>query len=173
MADNRKAKYVKRLANEGLKTLEFFRGLSPADWQVQIYTAGAGWTTQEILCHLLNAEQAFHHLLGDIMLGGSGAPENLPLDEFNEQQIQASSCTDPVQTLEAFSQARVTTLEIVRNMQPADLDRTGRHPFLGITTVDKMVQLIYRHVMLHQRDIRRTLEQGQPVDQDSQPVSGR
>lgn len=165
MVDNRKAKYVKRLANEGLKTLDFFRELSYDDWQTQVYAAGAGWTVQDILCHLLNAEQAFHHLLGDIMLGGSGSPETMQLDEFNEQQVKALTGTNPTQTMKEFSQARVTTLEIVRNMQPADLDRTGRHPFLGMTTVDKMVQLIYRHVMLHQRDIRRTLEQGYPVDQ--------
>ena len=27
-----------------------------------------------------------------------------------------------------------------------------------------MLKLIYRHVMLHQRDIRRAVDHGQPVD---------
>ena len=162
--ETHKAKHVKQLASEGLKTLEFFRDLAPQAWQQQVYTTGTGWTVQEILCHLLNTEQNFHHLLGDIMIGGPGSPKGLDLDQYNEQQTRNTQCHDPHTTLEHFSQARVTTIEIVRNMQPQSLERTGRHPLLGVTTVDKMVQFIYRHVMLHLRDIRRALDQGGPVD---------
>ncbi len=171
MADNRSPKVVKRLANEGLKTLEFFRELKPADWDTQIYTAGAGWTTREILCHLLNAEQGFQHLLEDILRGGSGAPETIDLDIYNERQIQGTQCDDVMKTLDALSRARVATIEIVRGMHDADFDRTGRHPFLGVTTVEKMLQLIYRHAMLHQRDIRRVLDRGVPIpSEDELPV---
>jgi hypothetical protein len=165
MTDNRTSKHVKRLANEGLKTLDFFRSLPVEAWKQQVYAAGAGWTTEKILCHLLNAEQAFHHLLGDVKMGGMGAPEDMDLDEFNEQQVAGMGCQDMNATLEALSQARVMTMEIVHAMQPEDLDRTGRHPFLGITTIEKMIQLIYRHAMIHQRDIRRAVESGQPIDQ--------
>jgi hypothetical protein len=164
MTDKKLGKITKRLANEGLKTMDFFRAIAAEDWDKPVYTNGAGWTVCQILMHLLNAEQGFHHLISDIMLGGSGAPEDMDLDEFNEQQIDHQTCDNPERTLNALAQARVTTIEIVRGLQPADLAREGRHPFLGITTVDKMLQLIYRHTMLHQRDIRRALDQGQPVD---------
>lgn len=164
MSDDRIYKHVKRLANEGLKTLDFFRVLKPEDWQTQVYTEGSGWTVQQILCHLLNAEQGFHHLLKDILRGGEGAPANMDIDVYNEQQLAGSYCIDEQETMLVFSDARVTTIEIVRTMTPDDLDRTGRHPFLGVTTVEKMIQLIYRHNMLHQRDIRRALESGKPVD---------
>lgn len=164
MADDRVFKHVKRLANEGLKTLDFFHALQPEDWHAQVYTAGSGWTVIQILCHLLNAEQGFHHLLQDVMHGGEGAPEYMDIDVFNEQQLSGTHCTDAEIQLAAFSDARVTTIEIVRTMHADDLDKLGRHPFLGPTTVDKMVQLIYRHSMLHQRDIRRALDRGEPVD---------
>ncbi len=158
MHDERVFKHVQRLASEGLKTLDFFRELNPEDWERPIYTEGSVWTTADILRHLLNAEQAFHHLLQDILRGGSGAPENMDLDTFNEQQLEGARAQPIQDILRAFSEARVTTLEIVRGMAAADVDRVGRHPFLGITTLDKMVQLIYRHTMLHQRDIRRVLD---------------
>ncbi|MBN2470807.1 MAG: DinB family protein [Anaerolineae bacterium] len=159
MRDDRIFKYGQRLASEGLKTLDFFRSLTPEEWEQPIYTEASVWTTADILCHLLNAEQAFHHLLQDILHGGSGAPEHMDIDAFNEQQLEGARGQSIQATLDAFSKARVTTLEILREMTAADLDRVGRHPFLGVTTLDKMVQLIYRHTMLHQRDIRRVLDQ--------------
>lgn len=155
---------VKRLASEGLKTLDFFRKLNPEDWSRQVYTAGSGWTVRQVLCHILNAEQGFHHLISDILLGGPGAPEDLDIDVYNEERIRVMHCQDMDSVLKAFSQARITTMEIVRRMQPGDFERIGRHPYLGVTTLDAMLKLIYRHVMLHQRDIQRTIAHGQPVD---------
>lgn len=161
MQDERVFRHVQRLASEGLKTLEFFRGLTPEEWAEPIYTGENVWTTADILRHLLNAEQAFHHLLKDILQGGSGAPEQMDLDAFNEQQLEGARRQPVEDILRAFSEARVATLAVVRAMSAADLDRVGRHPFLGVTTLDKMVQLIYRHNMLHQRDIRRVLDRRQ------------
>ena len=45
----------------------------------------------------------------------------------------------------------------------ADLDRQGRHPFLGITAVEAMLKLLYRHTMLHERDTRKAIETGAPL----------
>lgn len=162
--DNRRDVIVKRLASEGLKTLDFFRGLRPEDWSCQVYTAGSGWTANQVLCHILNAEQGFHHLISDILLGGPGAPEGLDIDAYNEERIRAMQCQDREALLKAFSQARITTMEIVRRMKPEDFERIGRHPYLGVTTLEAMLKLIYRHVMLHQRDIRRAIDHGQPAD---------
>ncbi len=164
MADDQLPIIVNRLANEGLKTLDFFRSLTPEQWSQPVYASGMGWTPREVLCHLLNAEQGFHYPISDILLGGPGSPEDVDIDALNEQQVGGMDCTDIAAIRDAFSQARITTIEIVRKMQPADLDREGRHPFFGRTTVDKMLKLIYRHNMIHQRDIRRALDQASPVD---------
>ena len=171
--DTRRDILVKRLASEGLKTLDFFRALHPEDWSRQVYTAGSGWTVSQILCHILNAEQGFHHLISDVLLGGPGAPEDLDIDVYNEERIRAMQCQDMESVLKAFSQARITTMEIVRRMTPDDFDRVGRHPYLGVTTLEAMLKLIYRHVMLHQRDIRRALDHGQPVDLAESAAGGQ
>jgi hypothetical protein len=38
-----------------------------------------------------------------------------------------------------------------------DFKRTGRHPFFGQMSIDEMFKLIYRHNMMHLRDVRRAL----------------
>jgi hypothetical protein len=41
-----------------------------------------------------------------------------------------------------------------------DLVKTGRHPWLGIAPLEDMIQLLYRHNQIHQRDIRKLLAEG-------------
>ena len=40
-----------------------------------------------------------------------------------------------------------------------DLDREGRHPFFGPSALEKLLKLVYRHNMLHLRDIRHALKE--------------
>jgi hypothetical protein len=49
-------------------------------------------------------------------------------------------------------------------MSDEDLGREGRHPWLGWDKIGKFLKLVYRHNMIHQRDMRRALEEGQPAD---------
>jgi hypothetical protein len=46
---------------------------------------------------------------------------------------------------------------LLRGFDEADLDRQAHHPWLGFDRVEKFVKLVYRHNMIHQRDVRRTL----------------
>lgn len=164
MADPQKDLIIRRLAEEGEKTLDFFRALSADDWTQPIYTDGSGWTAREIACHLLDAERGYHTLIDDILAGGPGAPEGMVIDDYNARQVGGMDCSDPAATLAAFAAARAQTVELVQAMQPEDFAREGRHPFFGVVSIDKMLKLIYRHTMLHQRDVRRALDQGAPID---------
>jgi hypothetical protein len=38
------------------------------------------------------------------------------------------------------------------------LEKTGRHPFLGVTTLREMIKMIYIHNQTHYRDLRRVLK---------------
>jgi len=42
----------------------------------------------------------------------------------------------------------------VESLDEADLAKEGRHPFLGETTVEEMIKLVYRHNQIHYRDMR-------------------
>lgn len=164
MSELSKGQIVKRLASEGLNTLDFFRTLRAYEWEQQVYLAGPGWTVREILCHLLDAEQGFHHIISDVLRGGSGAPEGFNLDAYNERQVRGMTRLAIPTLMESFSRARMTTIDLVQRMQESDLQRRGRHPYLGLVALEEMLKLIYRHAMIHQRDIRRAVEIGHPVD---------
>lgn len=155
---------IARLRDEGAKTLELFRGLSPDDWLAQVYTEGTQWRITQILAHFISAEYAFQLYGRDILAGGEGAPEDFVIDEFNQREVAAMEAATPDQLLVQFERARDETIEFVASMSDEDLQREGRHPFFGWGAVDKFLKLIYRHNMIHQRDIRRTLEGGQPAD---------
>lgn len=47
---------------------------------------------------------------------------------------------------------------LVASFTEEDLQKQGRHPFLGLTTLAEMVKMVYRHNQIHLRDLRKSLE---------------
>jgi len=38
------------------------------------------------------------------------------------------------------------------------LEKQGRHPFLGVTTIREMVKMLYIHNLTHYRDMKKALK---------------
>ncbi|MCC6191110.1 MAG: DinB family protein [Anaerolineales bacterium] len=162
-----------RLRDEGQKTAALFRGLDEAAFSQQVYTTGPNWCVRDVLAHLVSAEQTFTFYGQDILAGGQGAPEGFVIDEYNAAQVGGLRDAAPASLIGQFEAARAATLDMVGGMSEADLDRLGRHPWFGQVPVENMCKLIYRHTMLHERDVRRALETGQPVAHvDARPPAG-
>ncbi len=160
---DRKELILKRLADEGEKTAAFFKGLADSQWGQQVYTTGPLWRTRELLAHFVSAEGTFAYYGRDILVGGSGAPEDFVIDEFNATQVSGLKEATTADLIQQFEAARAEIVQIVRDMADADFDRIGRHPWFGRVPLENMLKLIYRHNMIHQRDISKALETGQPV----------
>jgi hypothetical protein len=60
--------------------------------------------------------------------------------------------------LEQYKAVRAEMTAWVSSLDDADLDKIGRHPFLGHTTLREMIKLIYLHNQLHYRDLRKVLK---------------
>lgn len=153
---------AERLAQDGQRSIDFFRGLTPAQWSVPIYASApgveeSGWTPHQILAHFVSAEAANAQVVRDILAGGQGAPEDFDIDAFNLAEVIPVAKSSPQALLERFHQLRLATIELVNLMHPEDLERTGRHPFFGSVALEEILKLIYRHNQVHLRDIRRTL----------------
>lgn len=146
---------AERLQTEGEKTAAFFAALSPAQWQTPIYTEGQPWTTRSILAHFVTAEQGFLNLFADICAGGRGASEDFDIDHYNASQQEATAELSPVELLEQFRAVRAQMIALVASFTEEDLEKQGRHPFLGITTLAEMVKMVYRHNQIHLRDLRK------------------
>lgn len=150
---------AERLKSEGEKTIEFFRAIPPEKWHTQIYTDGESWTVHQILTHLTQAETSIARLLAQVAAGQGGVPPDFDLDGYNERKVKEMQNLTPEALLLQFAERRANTISFVANLTPADLQKTGRHPFLGVAPLHDMIQLIYRHTQLHQRDIRKTILQ--------------
>lgn len=151
------AALAEKLKAEGEKLGGFFQSLTDEQWQAQVYTEGSTWTVRSILAHLMTAERAFLKLFEDIRQGGAGASEDFVIDRYNARQQEKMKEAGPMELLEQFRSVRARMIEWVTALQDNELDRTGRHPYLGITTLREMIKMVYIHNQTHYRDIRRVL----------------
>ncbi len=160
---DRTASISSRLAERGAETLALFRDLSADQWQAQVYEPGPAWDLRQVLCHFLSAERSFLQLFENVLGGGSGTPEDFDIDRFNAAQVGEMDDFSPKALLDQFEEARAAMVAFVARLTDADLDREGRHPYFGVDKIEKWMKLVYRHNMIHERDIRKALETGQPI----------
>lgn len=156
-------KLADRMVRDGQKTLSYFRELSPEEWSAQVYRTGSQWTIRDILAHFVSAEKSFHRLVDDVVSGGPGAPRDLDIVEFNEEEVPKLDNLGPEKLLASFEEARERTAHRTRSLAPEDLAKVGYHPWFGAVEVRQMLKLVYRHNMIHLRDIRKALRTGAPV----------
>ncbi|MDX1437783.1 MAG: DinB family protein [Anaerolineales bacterium] len=146
-----------RLKLQGEKTVALFRGIPDGAWKLEVYSEGASWEVKEVLMHFVSSERGVARLVSQVVAGGAGVPEDFDLDRYNEGRVDRLEGNSPGDLIDMFSEARAATIDLVITFSDADLNRVGRHPFLGLTTVESMIQMMYRHNQIHQRDLRRLL----------------
>lgn len=152
------AELAEKLKSEGAKFAAFFAGLTDAEWQTEVYTEGAVWTIRDTLAHLVTAERAFVKLFEDIRQGGSGASEDFSIDRYNARQQEKTKELPPSELQEQYKSIRAQMIAWVSGISDSDLDKTGRHPFLGVATLREMVKMVYIHNQTHYRDARKALK---------------
>lgn len=154
---------IKRLSEKGPETIAFFRALTPQQWRQQVYTTGPQWDARQVLCHFVSAERSFRRIYHAALSGDKNAPENFSIDAFNAEEVGAMGDLDPGDLIAQFEAVRAATIAFVQSIDDADLDRESWHPWFGWDKLEKFLKLVYRHNMIHERDVRRALETGQPV----------
>lgn len=148
---------VRRLNEESGRTLSFFQAMTPDQWSQTVYTDGGAWKVRQVLAHIAAAEYSMVRLIENVLSGGAGTPEGFDLDSYNEQRVSKLQDHSPDDLMQQFAELRRETVELVSKLDDVDLKRRGRHPFLGIAPLDEIIQLMYRHTAIHQREIRKVL----------------
>jgi hypothetical protein len=92
-------------------------------------------------------------IVKDIASGGEGAPEGIDIDAFNEDQIGRQPDRTPDELQALLGDARETTIAWVAEQDDETLDRLGRHPTLGESSVETIIFSIYGHQLLHMREL--------------------
>jgi len=152
-----------RLRNEGQKAEAFFDELPDAGWERRVYGEGPEWRVRDVLAHFISAERTFVQTMREVLRGGPGLSRDFDIDTFNAREVPALARLGREELRGAFRRARAETLALVDGLDEADLQLPGWHPWFGDTQLGEMLQLIYRHTMLHLRDVRRALQADPPA----------
>jgi len=145
-----------RLEKGRQKTFEILNALTPEQWQQPLYTEPP-WQVRNLLAHFVSAEKQLLALAQDVAAGGPGAPPDLDIDRYNAAEQSRLEGQSLSSLLDLLEQERQQTITWVRTLDEAQLDKVGRHPFLGDINVDNMILAIYGHQLLHMRELSRLL----------------
>lgn len=147
----------KRLKAEGTKIARFFLELSDSDWELVVYNDGSKWTLLHVIKHFVSVEQAFQWIIQDVLDGGTGAPENFVIDEFNEAEVGRFSEYKSDEIISAFQALRKDSIALAGTLTSDDLEKTGNHPYFGKTKLKRLLKFLYTHNNMHMRDVRRAM----------------
>lgn len=139
------------------ETVQLYAELSPEQLQTPVYSEEVQWTVRQVLAHLITIEKTMHWLFRNILDGGPGSPDDFDVARFNRTQPQKLDHLSLQQLLQRFRTVREETIAIVADMANADLDRQGRHVFLGHGRLERFIRWAYEHARLHEDDVRKAL----------------
>ena len=149
---------AEKLRTEGEKFAKYFSVLSESQWKAEVYTEDSVWTIRNILAHLVTAERAFVILFERIRQGGPGVSDDFAINRFNASQQARTKDLTSGELLDQYKAVRSEMVAWVSGISDADLEKKGRHPFLGETSLREMVKMVYIHNQTHYRDLRRVIK---------------
>jgi uncharacterized damage-inducible protein DinB len=147
-----------KLRTEGEKFFALFASLTDDQWQAEVYTEGETWTIRNVLSHFVTSERGLVRLFERIRTSGEGASEDFSIDRYNASQQQKTKDLSPQELLEQYKAIRSDSVAWTLSLEEADLEKQGRHPFLGMTTLREMIKMLYLHNQIHYRDMKKVLK---------------
>ena len=147
-----------KLRSEGEKFFALFAGLTEGQWSAEVYTEGSVWTIRNVLSHFVTSERGLVKLFEQIRLGGAGAADDFSIDRYNASQQEKTKDLPPQELLEQYKEVRANSIAWTLSLAEADLEKQGRHPYLGMTTLREMIKMLYLHNQIHYRDMKKVLK---------------
>jgi uncharacterized damage-inducible protein DinB len=148
---------VEKLRSEGEKIVSIFSRLTDDQWEQEVYTEGATWTVRNVLSHFVTSERGLLKLFERIRQGGDGAAEDFVIDRYNAAMQERTKAIPAQELLEQYKEVRASAIDWVSGLSESELEITGRHPFLGMTTLREMIKMLYIHNLTHYRDMKKAL----------------
>ncbi|MGZ9164608.1 MAG: DinB family protein [Anaerolineales bacterium] len=149
---------AEKLESEGEKIISIFTGLTDEQWQMEVYTEGTTWTIRNVLAHFVTSERGLLKLFEKIRQGDSGSPEDFSIDRYNAAMQARTKELQPEELLEQYKAIRAESIAWTSGLSESDLEKQGRHPFLGLTTIREMIKMLYIHNLTHYRDMKKVIK---------------
>ena len=110
------------------------------------------WSIAEVLEHLSHVEGHLFRTRLDLMLATDGAA----VESYDEKHFEAAGAyagNDPEEAFAHWEEQREEAVEMLRTLEPEQLERTGRHPKLGVFTIAHLLNYWASHDLGHVRQI--------------------
>jgi hypothetical protein len=147
-----------KLKTEGEKFAALFAGLTDDQWQSEVYTEGETWTLRSVLAHFVTSERGLVKLFERIRQTGEGSSDDFSIDRYNAAQQQKTKDLPPQELLEQYKAVRADSVAWTLSISELDLEKQGRHPFIGMTSIREMIKMLYLHNQMHYRDMKKVLK---------------
>jgi hypothetical protein len=148
---------AEKLRSEGEKFYSLFAGLTDDQWIAEVYTEGETWTIRNVLSHFVTSERGLVKLFEQIRLGGAGAADDFSIDRYNAAMQARNKDLTPGELLEQYKEVRANSIAWALSLSELDLEKQGRHPFLGMTSIREMIKMLYLHNQIHYRDMKKLI----------------
>jgi len=110
------------------------------------------WSLAEVLEHLSHVEgHVFRTRLDQIL-----AKDGVEIEPYDEKAWDAQgtySGNDPEESFAHWEEQREEAIEVIRSLDATKLTRTGRHPELGVFTLENLLNNWVCHDLGHVRQI--------------------
>ena len=118
---------------------------------------GKTWSAFDVVGHLIHGERTDWMPRLRIILQFGETRSFDPFDRWAQEQESRGKSLD--QLLDEFARLRSENLDALRalNLQPADFERRGRHPALGIVTLSQLLATWAAHDLTHLHQISRVM----------------
>lgn len=115
------------------------------------------WSPFDVLGHLIHGERTDWMPRVKLILQFGQERAFEPFDRWGQQRESQGKSLG--QLLDEFAQLRTENLRELRalNLQPADFDRRGRHPALGVVAMSELLSAWVGHDLTHLHQISRTM----------------
>jgi hypothetical protein len=90
--------------------------------------------------------------------GGEGSSDEFSIDRYNAAQQEKTKDLSPQVLLEQYKEVRADSVAWTLSLEESDLDKQGRHPFMGMTTLREMIKMLYIHNLTHYRDMKKVFK---------------
>lgn len=149
---------AEKLRTEGERFVSMFSALADDLWNQEVYTEGTTWTIRNVLAHFVTSERGLLKLFERIRQGGEGSPDDFSIDRYNAAMQARTKEATPQELIEQYREVRANAIQWVSGLTESELEMTGRHPFLGHTTIRDMIKMLYIHNLDHYRDMKKVLK---------------
>jgi len=128
----------------------------PQEWTHRNEGAGT-WSAFDVVGHLIHGERTDWMPRAQRILQFGETRAFDPFDRLAQQRESQDKSLQ--QLLDEFAHLRTANLNQLRalHLQPEDLDRRGKHPALGITTLAQLLATWTAHDLTHLHQISRIL----------------